>query len=63
MEIPQGLISFFRLNVTTFTCLQSVDYDYRKAAKKWSLWTESLVIQFFIGIEMFDRDQRFVWPS
>jgi hypothetical protein len=34
VEIPQSLISFFRLKVTTFTCLQSGDYDYCKAAKK-----------------------------
>jgi len=34
VEIPQSRISFFRLEVTTFTCLQSGDYDYWKAAKK-----------------------------
>jgi hypothetical protein len=34
VEIPQSRISFFRLKVTTFTCLQSGDYDYCKAEKK-----------------------------
>ena len=34
VEIPQSQISFFRIKVTTFTCLQLVDYDHRKAAKK-----------------------------
>jgi hypothetical protein len=32
--IPRSRISFFRVKVTTFTCLQSVYYNYCKAAKK-----------------------------
>lgn len=34
LEIPRSRTSFFRHKVTNFTCLQSVDYDYCKAAKK-----------------------------
>ena len=33
-EIQRSRISFFRLKETTFACLQSGDYDSRKAAKK-----------------------------
>jgi len=34
LEIPRSRTSFFRHKVTTFTCLQSVDYDYCKTTKK-----------------------------